>query len=112
MNKTYYVYIVASWSGVLYTGVTNNLERRVYEHQKGLVPGFSKKYKTHRLVYYESSNNVESAIVREKQIKGWIRSKKECLIQQHNPAWRDLMTEQIDSSSAIWQNQNDTKTVK
>jgi len=88
--KEYYVYIMASFAGVLYIGVTNNLERRIYEHQEGLVPGFSQKYKTTRLVYFESCNTILDAIAREKQIKGWTRAKKEELISMLNPSWLDL----------------------
>lgn len=98
MNKTYYVYIMASRSGVLYTGVTNNLERRVYEHKHGLVPGFSSKYRTHDLVYYEYTESADAAIVREKQIKGWLRVKKEHMIREQNPDWNDLSENFIDSS--------------
>ncbi len=98
MDKTYYVYIMASRSGVLYTGVTSNLERRVYEHKHGIIVGFSKKYQTNALVYYEHTGDVESAIVREKQIKGWLRAKKEKLIQNMNPKWNDLSESFIDSS--------------
>ena len=89
---------MTSRSGVLYTGVTNNLERRVYEHKNNLISGFSSKYSTHDLVYYESVGNIESAILYEKKIKGWLRIKKEQLIHQNNPQWRDLSEEFIDSS--------------
>jgi putative endonuclease len=89
---------MASRSGVLYTGVTNNLERRVYEHKHGLLPGFSKKYQTYDLVYYDSTGNIESAITREKQVKGWLRTKKEQLIHTLNPDWQDLSEDFIDSS--------------
>lgn len=89
---------MASRSGVLYTGVTNNLERRVYEHKHGLTPGFSSKYATTDLVHYENTESIESAILREKQIKGWLRRRKEQLIQQSNPEWNDLAEIFIDSS--------------
>ncbi|OGB73446.1 endonuclease [candidate division Kazan bacterium RIFCSPHIGHO2_01_FULL_44_14] len=88
--KEYYVYIMASRSGVLYVGVTNDLNRRAYEHEHELIPGFSSKYKTQQLVYFESCLDVESAIAREKQFKGWRRSKKETLIQRMNPGWEDI----------------------
>ena len=78
------------YNNVLYVGVTNNLERRVYEHQSGLIEGFTQKYNVHKLVWYESCNDVKDAIAREKQLKGWVRSKKEALIRQMNPDWRDL----------------------
>lgn len=86
----YYVYIMTGRSDTLYTGVTNNLERRVYEHKHGLVEGFTKKYNLTTLVYYETTDDVRSAIAREKQIKGWLRSKKIALIESTNPQWRDL----------------------
>ncbi len=78
------------YNNVLYVGVTNNLERRVYEHQSGLIEGFTQKYNVHKLVWYESCNDVKDAIAREKQLKGWVRSKKEALIRKMNPDWRDL----------------------
>ncbi len=77
-------------SGTLYVGVTNNLERRVYEHKQGEIPGFTQRYKTTRLVYYEATLDIQSAIQREKQIKGWLRRKKIALIASMNPYWRDL----------------------
>lgn len=98
MEKMYFTYIMASKSGVLYTGVTNDLARRIYEHKNRVIPGFSSKYKTDILVYYESVGDIESAIVREKQIKGWLRIKKERLIRQQNPGWNDLAEDFIDSS--------------
>ena len=91
--KQYFVYIMASQSGVLYTGVTNDLSRRVHEHKEGLVPGFTQKYKVSRLVYYEATNNVNAAIAREKQIKRWRREKKVKLVETINPAWDDLAPE-------------------
>lgn len=90
MQKNYCVYIMASESGTLYTGVTNNLERRVYEHKNELIDGFTKKYKCKKLVYFETSNDIRSAIEREKQIKKWRREKKEFLIKTLNPQWKDL----------------------
>jgi len=98
MEKMYFTYIMASKSGVLYTGVTNDLSRRAYEHKNSLMPGFSSKYKTDILVYYESVGDIESAIVREKQIKGWLRAKKETLINGVNPEWNDLAEHFLDSS--------------
>ena len=87
----YYVYILTNWNNkVLYIGVTNNLERRVYEHRMQLADGFTKKYNVHKLVYYEYTNAVESAIAREKQLKGWTRAKKDALISKMNPSWTDL----------------------
>ncbi len=89
MNQ-YYVYIMTNRSRTLDTGVTNNLERRVYEHKRRLVDGFTKRYNLTRLVYYEESSDILAAIRREKQIKGWLRSKKIDLIESVNPQWRDL----------------------
>jgi len=86
----YYVYIMASNTGVLYTGVTNNLQRRVYEHKNGLIDGFTKKYHCHKLVYFEETSDIKVAIEREKRIKDWRRSRKEELIKSANPAWNDL----------------------
>ncbi len=89
----YYVYIMASYRGTLYTGVTNDLDRRVYEHRHKLVEGFTKKYNVSKLVYYEVTANVEAAIAREKQIKDWRRSKRVALIESMNPYWVDLVEE-------------------
>lgn len=91
----YYVYIMSSTSNyTIYTGVTNNLVRRVYEHRTGADPdGFTTKYAVKKLVYYESTHDVLSAIEREKQIKSWPRKKKNTLIADINPAWRDLYPE-------------------
>jgi putative endonuclease len=90
MTKQFCVYIMTNKSRTLYTGVTNDLERRVYEHKKKLVPGFTAKYNIDRLVYYEATQDVNAAISREKQIKGWLRAKKIVLIESVNPDWRDL----------------------
>ena len=90
----YFVYILTNWNNkVMYTGVTNNLERRLFEHQNELVEGFTKKYHVHKLVYYESTDDIYSAITREKQIKGWTRAKKNALVDEINPDWRDLSGE-------------------
>ena len=86
----YYVYIMSSHRGTLYIGVTNNLMRRVYEHRHVLSEGFTKKYNITKLVYYEVTEDINSAIAREKQIKGWLRSKKVALIESSNPYWQDL----------------------
>jgi putative endonuclease len=91
MNKTYYVYILASKrNGTLYIGVTNDLERRLYEHKNNLVDGFTKRYRVHNLVYYESVNDVIAALQREKQLKRWTRKCKMELIEKINPEWRNL----------------------
>ena len=91
--EQYYVYLMTNKSRTLYTGITNNLERRVYEHKNKLIEGFTKKYNITKLVYYEISNDVEAAITREKQIKGWLRRKKIALIESVNPQWKDLSKE-------------------
>lgn len=88
--KRYYVYILANATGTLYTGVTNNLKRRVYEHKHKLVEGFTKRYNVSRLVYYEETGDIKAALMREKQIKGWLRQKKIKLIKSVNPKWEDL----------------------
>ena len=93
MSKEYYVYIMTNKSRTLYSGVTNDLMRRVYEHKNKLVKGFTSKYNIQYLVYYESTSSIESAIAREKQIKGWLRSKKIELIDSVNPEWKDLSAE-------------------
>jgi putative endonuclease len=94
-EKQYYVYIMTNRSRTLYTGVTGNLIRRVYEHKNKLVDGFTKKYNITKLVYYEATNEITSAIEREKQIKGWLRKKKIALIESMNPDWKDLSEEWI-----------------
>ena len=92
MNQ-YYVYIATNKSKTLYVGVTNNLERRMYGHKEKLIPGFTSRYNITMLVYYEVTPDVYSAISREKQLKGWLRSKKIGLIESMNPDWRDLSVE-------------------
>jgi len=90
MNQ-YYLYILASIkNGTLYIGVTNNLLKRVFEHKNDSVDGFTKKYKVHKLIYYEEINDVKVAIQREKQIKKWERQWKINLIEKNNPEWKDL----------------------
>ena len=87
----YFVYILSNWSdSVLYVGVTSNLPRRLYEHRNGLADGFKRKYHVHKLVFFECTGDVRSAIAREKQLKGWTRKKKVSLIETQNPEWRDL----------------------
>jgi len=87
----YFVYLMTNpGNRVLYTGVTGNLSKRVTEHRYGLVEGFSKKYNTRKLIYYEETDYINAALEREKQIKGWLRSKKIALIQSINPKWDDL----------------------
>jgi putative endonuclease len=91
--KQCYVYIPTNASRILYTGVTDNLERRIYEHKNKLVEGFTKRYNITELVYYEGTSDVHSAIMREKHIKGWLRRKKIALIEAMNPNWDDLSAE-------------------
>ena len=94
MPKQYYVYIMTNaYNTVLYTGVTNNLRARVYQHKEKLVEGFTKKYNITKLVYYEITDDVSAAILREKQIKGGSRQKKIDLLVRMNPEWRDLFEE-------------------
>ena len=94
--RTYCVYIMASASGVLYVGVTNNLERRVSQHQQKLVRGFTARYNVRKLVYYEPHGDIRVAIAREKQIKGWLRKRKIALIESMNPSWKDLSAKAQD----------------
>ena len=91
--RQFYVYILSSYRGTLYVGVTNNLERRLYEHRQKLVVGFTQRYKVSKLIYYETTESVEAAIAREKELKGWQRSKKVALIEASNPYWLDLAKE-------------------
>ena len=87
----YYVYILTNKGNrVMYIGVTNDLERRVYEHKQELIEGFTKRYHVHKLVYFETTTDVRSAIEREKQLKGWRRARKNELVESMNPEWRDL----------------------
>ena len=82
---------MASPSGTLYIGITNNLQRRVYEHKNHILEGFSKRYDCTKLVYFEEYKSVEEALSREKQLKNWRREKKEHLIRTMNPSWKDLI---------------------
>jgi len=89
--KFFFVYFMVNWNNkVMYIGMTNNLERRVYEHKNKLVDGFTKKYNVTKLVYYETYEDPAMAIAREKQLKKWRRSKKNALVNLVNPEWRDL----------------------
>jgi putative endonuclease len=91
VEKQYYVYIITNKNNtVLYTGITNDLKRRVYEHKEKLIDGFTKKYNIAKLVYYEICRDVESAIFREKQVKAGSRAKKIELINSMNREWKDL----------------------
>ena len=94
MHKAYYIYILSNFKrNVIYVGVTSNLKRRVWEHKQNLVEGFSKKYKVHDLIYFETFSDSISAIEREKQIKSWSRKKKDDLIKESNPQLKDLYPE-------------------
>jgi putative endonuclease len=87
----YYVYILTNWSNnVLYVGITNNLKRRCYEHRHKIIKGFTEKYNLYKLVHFDTTNDIKEAIKREKQLKGWTRSKKIELIENKNPMWLDL----------------------
>jgi putative endonuclease len=90
VDREYWVYIVTSRSGTLYIGMTNTIERRVWEHKTRVFEGFSSKYRCNRLVYLEGFDDVRNAIDREKQLNGWRRSKKIALIEARNPRWQDL----------------------
>jgi len=101
-QRQYFVYILSSKdSGVLYIGMTNNLERRIFEHQNHLIEGFSDKYHVTKLVYFELTDDVRAAIEREKQIKRWSRSKKEFLINTTNPNRIDLSKNDVISSETF-----------
>jgi putative endonuclease len=92
----YWVYIAGSRSGTLYVGVTREPRKRMWEHREGVFPGFTSRYRVHRLLYFERTDDVWVAITREKQIKGWRRSKKDDLIRSQNPGWRDLSKDLFD----------------
>ena len=93
-KKHSYIYILTNKrNGTIYAGVTSNLEKRTYEHKNNLIDGFTKKYSTHNLVYFEEDSDIKMAIEREKQIKSWSRKKKLLLLEKINPTWRDLSEE-------------------
>ncbi len=97
----YFVYMLTNlWQSVLYTGVTNSLERRIWQHKNKAIPGFTKRYNCDRLVYFEIYEEIEQAIGREKQIKSWSRSKKDALIATTNPKWNDLAADWYSSDSS------------
>jgi putative endonuclease len=99
MAHTYYVYVLTNWTNnLMYVGRTNDLERRMFEHKKKLVKGFTQKYNINKLVYFEESQKVNAAIMREKEIKKWRRGKKDSLVNGGNPQWKDLSLEFQDSS--------------
>ena len=96
-NYNYYIYILTNKiNSVLYIGVTNDLQRRIYEHKNKLIPGFTRKYNLNKLIYFEHFENINDAIKREKQLKKWNRSWKEELINKENPKWNDLYNEISD----------------
>ena len=90
MKKEYFVYMITNTSGMLYTGVTNDLERRMLQHKSKSVSGFASRYNLAKLVYFESTTYAIEAISREMQIKSWLRKKKVALIETQNPGWKDL----------------------
>ena len=90
-QKSYYIYLLTNWNNkVMYVGVTNDLQRRLYEHKNKLVKGFTEKYNVDKLVYFEETDDVKSALAREKEIKKWRREKKNNLVCSINPEWKDL----------------------
>jgi putative endonuclease len=90
-NKNYYVYLLTNWNNkVMYVGMTNDLERRIFEHKNKLIKGFTEKYNVNKLVYFEQTEDVSAAIAREKEIKKWRREKKNELVNLMNPGWEDL----------------------
>jgi putative endonuclease len=100
-DKQYYIYILTNRSNkVFYIGVTNDLIRRVFEHKNKLVEGFTRKYNLVKLIYYEMTNDIESAIKREKQLKNWHRDWKINLISQFNPEWKDLSNRILEAAEA------------
>jgi putative endonuclease len=100
--KTYYVYILTNWNDkVMYIGVTSDLEKRLYQHKNKMAAGFTQKYNVHKLVYVEHTNDVRSAIEREKEIKKWRREKKNRLVESKNPEWKDISLEWMGSEPVI-----------
>ncbi len=100
--RQYHVYILASRAKTLYIGVTNDLVRRVFEHKQGSTDSFTGRYNVTKLVYYETTSDVGSAIAREKQLKGWRRSKKVALVESENPEWKDLALRWYSSAPSAW----------
>ena len=99
--RHFYVYLMSSKSRVLYTGITDDIYRRTWEHKNDVHPGFTRDYKVHRLVYYETFKYVNNAIAREKTIKGWLRQKKIALIEKENPTWEDLSASWFDGKQVL-----------
>jgi putative endonuclease len=105
--RHFYVYILSSKSRVLYTGITDDICRRTWEHKNDVNSGFTRDYKVHRLVYYEAFKYVNNAINREKKIKGWLRQKKIALIEAENPTWEDLSAGWFEGKQVLRFAQND-----
>ncbi len=99
LEKRFSVYIMSNISKMLYVGVTNDLEKRVFQHKSKLIHGYTQRYNLFKLVYFESFGDIREAIQREKQIKGWVRSKKVALIETVNLPWNDLADEHFRSSA-------------
>ena len=100
--KQYFVYMMTNFTRtVLYTGVSHSLERRVWQHKNGTLDGFTKKYKCTNLVYFEEYTEIDQAIAREKQIKGWLRAKKNALVNSTNPEWKDLAAEWYEAPEKV-----------
>lgn len=101
-TKRYCVYILTNKSNrVMYIGVTNDLARRLFEHKNDCTDGFTKRYHVHKLVYYETTSDVMSALEREKELKGWKREKKNALVETMNPEWKDLSEGWFGDSSSL-----------
>ena len=101
MGRSYFIYFLTNFTNkVLYVGVTNNLKRRLYEHKNDLVEGFTKKYRAHKLVYFEETGDVNAALSREKEIKAWRREKKNHLVNENNPEWLDLSDGWFEDSTS------------
>ena len=100
---TFWTYIMASGSGVVYVGVSSDLASRVMQHKSKLIPGFTQKYNVTKLVWFEAHSSVRAAISREKEIKGWGRIKKAKLIEEHNPMWKDLSQGKGLTRHLLWQ---------
>lgn len=99
--KNYHVYIMSNTSKMLYTGVTGDLDMRILRHKAKLTDGFTKRYNLHSLVYFETFGDIRDAIAREKQIKGWLRTKKVALIESLNPTWKDLALERMKANQSV-----------
>ncbi|MGB4107919.1 MAG: GIY-YIG nuclease family protein [Alphaproteobacteria bacterium] len=113
IDKIYRIYFMTSENNnALYIGVTSNLKKRIYEHKNDLIDGFTRKYKCHKLIYFEDFNDPENAILREKQLKRWIRKKKNALVNKSNPEWKDLSLDwHLDPSTTLRSAQDDRKAV-